>query len=299
MNIDYLLLGGIWLGPVKPDMHAILKPIIDRINALTMDIQTPQGSKKLTAKLLLGVFDLPAKTAGVNMMQYNGKYGCLYCLDEGLHVSHRRIDLPSDSHQVRNIKDIHKWSEQANKDGKPFFGVKGPSVLTQFLNIITSVPIDYMHAILEGITKSLLNCWFDSKNHKCKYYLGKQIAIISRCLLKIKPPSEFRRTPRSIRTSKYWKANEYRAWLLYYSIPILSEIHFPPDYLNHFSLLVSSMHILLNNSIPKANLEMANLMLNRFYELMPLLYPETMCILNVHSVIHMCDFAHRCGPLWC
>ena len=67
----------------------------------------------------------------------------------------------------------------------------------------------------------------------------------------------------SIRTSKYWKANEYRAWLLYYSIPILSEIHFPPDYLNHFSLLVSSMHI------------------------------------NVHSVIHMCDFVHRWGPLWC
>ena len=150
MNIDYLLLGGIWLGPVKPDMHAILKPIIDRINALTMDIQTPQGSKKLKAKLLVGVFDLPAKAAGVNMMQYNGKYGCLYCLDEGLHISHCRIYLPSDSHQARNIKDIHKWSEQAIKDGKPIFGVKGPSVLTQCLNIITSVPIDYMHAILEG-----------------------------------------------------------------------------------------------------------------------------------------------------
>ena len=59
------------------------------------------------------------------------------------------------------------------------------------------------------------------------------------------------------------------------------------------------MHILLNNSISKANLEMANLMLNRFYELMPLLYPETMCTLNVHSVIHMCDFIHRWGPLWC
>ena len=63
MNIDYLLLGGVWLGPVKPDMHAILKPIIDWINVLTMDIQTPQGSKKLKAKLLLGVFDIPAKAA--------------------------------------------------------------------------------------------------------------------------------------------------------------------------------------------------------------------------------------------
>ena len=55
------------------------------------------------------------------MMQYNGKYGRLYCLDEGLHISHRRIYLPSDSHQARNTKDIHKWSEQAIQDGKIFF----------------------------------------------------------------------------------------------------------------------------------------------------------------------------------
>ena len=25
MNVDYLLLGGIWLGPVKPDMRTILQ----------------------------------------------------------------------------------------------------------------------------------------------------------------------------------------------------------------------------------------------------------------------------------
>ena len=68
MNVDYLLLGGIWLGPVKPDMRTILQPIIEKVNSLNADINTPQGIKQLKAKLLLGVFDLPAKAAAVNMM---------------------------------------------------------------------------------------------------------------------------------------------------------------------------------------------------------------------------------------
>lgn len=40
-------------------------------------------------------------------------------------------------------------------------------------------------------------------------------------------------------------------------------------------------------------------MLVRFYELVPKLYPETLCTMNVHSLIHLCDFVNRWGPLWC
>ena len=260
MNVDYLLLGGIWLEPIKPDMNTILQTIIEKVNSLNADINTPQGIKQLKAKLLVGMFDLPAKAAAVNMMQYNGRYGCLYCLDEGVHISHRRLYLPSDNHRPRNMKDMSKW---ATEEGTPVFGVKGPSVLSSTIDIVKSVPIDYMHAILEGNTKSLFNCWFDSKYHKSIFYLGKKVTAINCALLRIKPPGEFRRTPRPIETSKYWKACEYHAWLLFYSIPILLEVCFPPDYLSHFSLLVSSMHVLLNNCISKPNLEMAHLMLVR------------------------------------
>lgn len=39
MNVNYFLLEGIWLSPVKPEMDSILKPIIDRINALVLSFQ--------------------------------------------------------------------------------------------------------------------------------------------------------------------------------------------------------------------------------------------------------------------
>ncbi len=103
---------------------------------------------------------------------------------------------------------------------------------------------------------------------------------IGKALLHIKPSYEFRRTPWSIHTSKYWKVSEYQAWLLIYSIPVLLQVNFPADYLYHFSLLVSSIHILLGCNISQQHLQIAHCMLARFYELMPILYPQTMCSLN-------------------
>lgn len=165
MNVDSLLLAGIWLGPVKPDMKLILQPVIARIDSINTTIKTSDGLRNLKAKLLLAVFDLPAKAMALNTTQFNGKYGCAYCLDEGIHVSHRRLYLPSDAHKPRKMNDMKNWASKAEQLQVPVFGVKGHSVLTPYLDVTEAVPIDYMHAILEGVTKSLINTWFDSKNH--------------------------------------------------------------------------------------------------------------------------------------
>lgn len=296
MNAEFLLLGGIWFGPVKPDMETILTPILEAINKIDIPLQ---GHENLKARLLVGVFDLPAKAMALNFTQFNGEYGCPYCLDKGTHMFHRRLYLPSDSHEARKLEDVKKWADEAKVLGKPVYGIKGPSILSTHINLLKSVPIDYMHAVLEGVTKSLLNCWFNSIYHKSKFYLGRRRKEIDRALLRIKPPHDFRRTPRSILTSKYWKAAEYRAWLLYYSVPILSN-YLPRDYIYHLSLLVTAMHILLGNTICiPDDLEAAHLMLTHFYELIPSLYPQTMCTMNVHSLIHLSEFVHRWGPLWC
>ena len=152
----------------------------------------------------------------------------------------------------------------------------------------------------EGVTKSLFSYWFESKYHGKLFYLGSASTIkeIDKVLLRIKPPHEFRRTPRSIKTSKHWKASEFRAWLIVYSIPVLKSF-LPPDYIKHLSLLVTSMHILLSDSISSSQLELANLMLIRFYELSPELYDANLCSFNMHSLIHVCKFVRHWGPLWC
>lgn len=209
MNVAYLLLGGIWLGPVKPDMNLILDPVLKKIDNVNIPINLPEGTKHFKAKLLLGVFDLPAKAMALNFIQFNGRFGCAYCLDKGTYTNHRMLYLPGDSHTHRKNGDLIKWAVEAEQKGQPVFGVQGTSILSPYINILKAVPVDYMHAVLEGVTKSLFRQWFDSQNHGKPFYLGRKVKEIDRFLLRIRPPHDFRRTPRSVQASKYWKASEY------------------------------------------------------------------------------------------
>ncbi len=49
-----------------------------------IDVDTPQGPMKAHAVLLISCVDLPAQAKLLNMKQYNGKYGCHVCEDEGV-----------------------------------------------------------------------------------------------------------------------------------------------------------------------------------------------------------------------
>ncbi len=142
-----------------------------------------------------------------------------------------------------------------------------------------------MHAILEGVSKSLLSAYIDSKNHKYRFYLGRVTKTIDERIRKIRPPPEF------------WKASEHRAWLLYYSLPVLSDL-LPPDYIYHLSLLVSAMHILLGDSIPLGDVDKAHQQLQLFFKLVPQLYYPKMCGTNIHNLVHISQFVLNWGPLW-
>lgn len=64
-------------------MKVILGPVLEAINQLKVDgipIKTATGQRILKACLLLAVFDLLAMAC--NTTQFNGNYGCLYCLDK-------------------------------------------------------------------------------------------------------------------------------------------------------------------------------------------------------------------------
>lgn len=97
---------------------------------------------------------------------------------------------------------------------------------------------------------------------------------------------------------KQWKASEFCAWLLFYSLPVLSGL-LPPDYIYHLSLLVSAMHILLADAIQIADIQKAQEQLELFYRLVPQLDLFEICTANMHCVIHLSQFVRNWGPMWC
>lgn len=95
----------------------------------------------------------------------------------------------------------------------------------------------------------------------------------------------------------YWKASEYCYWILYYSIPLISDI-LPPLYVHHYYLLVCSLHILLQATVKEDQIRAAEQMLDDFYVLLPELYGDTSCTLNAHLLTNLTMYVQLWGPLW-
>ena len=136
------------------------------------------------------------------MIQFNGAYGCPYCLDPGerLKTGERGHVLAYPFHlngqpnedEVRGAhltamgieKRMHdqtlqfaKEAENLKRSGSLNSTVKGVKgmIWSMFLpgfDIITGVTIDYMHCVLLGITKMLLPLWTDNSYSAQPWYLG-------------------------------------------------------------------------------------------------------------------------------
>ena len=116
--------------------------------------------------------------------------------------------------------------------------------------------------------------------------------------MEINPPSVITRKPCMLSTHfKYFKVSEYRAFLLYYSLPILHGI-LPSQYWNHYSLLVISIHTLLQQSISDRQLLRCEQIIKRFCQQFEFLYGKRYMSANVHLLLHLPDMVRQLGPLW-
>lgn len=67
-------------------------------------------------------------------------------------------------------------------------------------------------------------------------------------LLSIRPPHHITRLPRSLRQRCYWKAHEWRNWLLFYCLPCCRNV-LAQKYLRHFALLSEAIFTLLQEEL--------------------------------------------------
>ena len=112
MNVSNL----IWLGPVKPKMEMILDPVLEKLDVYGkkgIAISTDGGDKIIKVKLILCVFDLVARPLATNTVQFNGYFGCLYCLHEGVYKLKRMLYPPLQHYMKRCKEDIERWATEA------------------------------------------------------------------------------------------------------------------------------------------------------------------------------------------
>jgi len=242
-----------------------------------------------------------------NMIQFNGKYGCSHCLQSGKTLA---VGLRDTVHVYPYIQDdpigpkhtakqLDQHSHEAVASQKPVFGIKGPSWLSVIpdYNVIKGNVIDYMHCVLLGVTKMLLKLWFDSQHSKEMWYWGTKVHEADSKLLQIKPPLTITRTPRSIQEHRaYWKASEYRAWLLFYLIPVMLSI-LPQEYLAHHMLLVEAIYLLLQDAIDHTEIAKAELLIQHYCFKVQFYCGERFMTANLHHLLHLTQVVRDFGPL--
>ncbi len=237
-----------------------------------------------------------------NCTQFNGHFGCDWCYHPGVTVAkgqgHARV-YPYEDHSLRTNDEHHRHAHQAVEEGVRVSGVKGPSVLMRLphFNIITGFTPDYMHAVLLGICRQMTTLWFDSSYHQSPWYIGRSIERLDKQLLAIRPPHEITRRPRSLKTRRYFKANEWRAFLLFYSTVILEGV-LGRRFKRHWDLVVAAIHALLKDEVKTTSVDIAERQLSEFVEQMEDLYGVQHLSFNIHQLMHLSQSVRNWGPLW-
>ncbi|CAG7719993.1 unnamed protein product, partial [Allacma fusca] len=238
------------------------------------------------------IADSPARCAVQGLIQYNGKYGCPWCLIRGETYwfgEERRCrkwvfkyQQCVDRTQSQFLEDLETFSNKLdlqNFKDDSFNGIKSASqlLLLNKFDIVKGFTYDVMHSAYLGVVKMFTAFWFDSSNHEQIFYIGSQTQSVNKKLLQFRIPCDYDRTIRSITLRKFWKATESRTWMFVATTAlkgILSEVH-----RQHFLKLSNCIMLLSDEKNTTEDLILCEENLSLFVQQTENLYGMESCIL--------------------
>nr|XP_018912135.1 PREDICTED: uncharacterized protein LOC109040608 [Bemisia tabaci] len=306
-SVNNVILAGVVYGKT-PKMTAYLTPFITELKKLAHQGVTwfnSETNEFVTSKiyLLLTSLDTPAKAKVLRMVQFNGKDGCYLCKHPGNLVNRNQVRYGTADHcEEKTNESVRADMMAALQTGAHVNGQKGasPLIALKYFSFPFAVVIDIMHSHFLGVSKTLISkIWMNSQKYKHQdfYLTPEKIQELDARIMKMTPPSEISREPRSITQHSDWKASEWRNWLFYYGPVVLRGI-IPDRYVKHFCLLSCSLYILYQAEISRYDLPIVHEYLQEFVRLYEVYYGLVNMTSNVHSTTHLKSCVIWGGPLW-
>lgn len=282
---------GLYFGNSKPhSVNNYLRPFVDECIELENSGIIFSG-KKYAFRVSCIVADAPARAFLKCIKSHNSLYGCEKCTQEGTYIGRTTWQYTSNLN-LRNDDYFHNQQYEDHQISK--------TILTEIkIGLVTQVPLDYMHLVCLGVVKKIIRVWVERGPKKCKLNVIK-IMQISERLLHISGnnyPSEFSRRPRSIQLFKYWKATEFRAFLLYLGPVVIHGIVSKNIY-EHFLTLHCAVHILCSDLSDDREWRVyADKLLHCFVRDIPVLYGNELLVYNFHNLLHLTADVENFGKL--
>jgi hypothetical protein len=176
----------------------------------------------------------------------------------------------------------------------------------QYFNLVIGVVIDYLHLLLAGIIKKILNHWNNAyQEEKKRIFVSNQPADdIARVTQRLKVismkyfPSEFQRRPDAFDQSSSWKCTQVRDFVLYFSVAVLGGV-VQEEYLTQFEMLQECIRILCKGG-KRASTEMVKKIEKIFLWFLKNCvknYGSEFMSHNFHLLTHICEDYSRYGAL--
>ena len=159
------------------------------------------------------------------MKKFKGYYGCGLCTMRGIQRVPGSHSYPNDrtftmsnpaehEHLVRLFESGVDDERKGRKEKDPevdILGVKGRLKIFDIVpNLPLTCPIDTMHQCLKGVAYDVIKFFAEQLS-------SIEIAEIDNATGKVRLPSEFKRSIRSLRSLDHFKSNELKTFLLYFS----------------------------------------------------------------------------------
>lgn len=312
----------IYFGPKKPNISNLLCTLameLDELNEKMIIIYKKNQLWNFIPILIQCVCDLPARAEVQCFKGPTGKNGCSYCHHPGVPIKNlskrttirytKQITPPQlrthdETIMISQRISAENFSESGEKDSLK--GIKGQSALFLFdyINIIDSVPTDYMHGVLLGVMKHLLEIWLGTKRIPQPPYKSYKITSVAerkrldQRILAMKPYANFSRKPRSIFDLANFKAIEIQNLMWYYLRYALVGI-LPNRLIKNFEKLSAAIYMLCKKKIKSSEIILASEMLIDFSNEFEDIYGSGAVTMNIHLLVHYREIIENCGPLWC
>ncbi|ODM87221.1 hypothetical protein Ocin01_19461 [Orchesella cincta] len=165
------------------------------------------------------------------------------------------------------------------------------------VDLVSSIPLEYMHLICLGVVRKLIYLWTKGKKSPgriCRSSIEKLNNRLGN--IRRHTPAEFSRKPRSLKEIDHWKATELRQFLFYTGPVILRGILDDDHYLHFLSLSVAAS-ILQNRALHISYNNYASELLQYFVKCFGKLYGKQYISYNVHGLIHVAEDCKQHGTL--
>uniref|UniRef100_A0ABD2WHN0 Uncharacterized protein n=1 Tax=Trichogramma kaykai TaxID=54128 RepID=A0ABD2WHN0_9HYME len=162
IRTKHLVICGIFFGPKKPDVLIFIDKFIDLIKNVTIPCTINNEERLIKMYILTCCVDAVARVPIQGIKQFNGNYGCNWCLHPGVTHGVKKFPILSETPRLREHNEMVELMMEADPDN-PKLGVMYPSPLLNLpkFDLVDGFIPDYLHMALEGVAKQFANYHLD------------------------------------------------------------------------------------------------------------------------------------------